>query len=636
MLNDKTYIEQYKSEGREFTRTDAEHELVARKIEEIFNDDAKLEQFVKDNRNWATRALAWVRNKIRGFADVKLDADEFEVLQLMRDVEKKLAKALRDTKDVSKDAGKGVQYMMDSDSKSAQGDITAAYQKTVDAIINGTHKGNSAVLLGYTPQIFEELGAPSLPFVIGVGHVYSITVSEAMAKIDGRYNKNTNYHGLGVNTVKDIYSKIQDPLMVIAAKDVHNKKGTAPRDLHSVVAIIDVGKGNEHLLMPVEISAISQVDGQRMDVNILSTAYERNVEALVKEAVAQFNTGETSIYYMKKEATALLGDRVRFPRQLTDAATSSGTIIRRFDEKINMSVDDVTKSLQFAEWFGDWQNHPDKSSKVVNADGTPKVMYHGTNEDFTVFDRTKGKKKVHLNVLGDGNYFTARKEGAEHYGERVVDAYLSIKNPYIFKSKEYTTVADQIADEYGMDRDSFKGSDVQNFLKGKNFDGVLLLDANGEVVMANAFDSTQIKSATDNIGTFDKSNPDIRYSLATDKQLKAQAIKMLQDGISAKQVYEETGFFIDDKGRIRNDIDDTDSKDPAIHKPYPVEDVSKVKAEAREKLEAEREQHKKELAYNRQYWQAENRKTKESNRNKKIRSRRNGFLLCNKDYKKLS
>ena len=72
-------------------------------------------------------------------------------------------------------------------------------------------------------------------------------------------------------------------------------------------------------------------------------------------------------------------------------------------------------------------------------------------------------------------------------------------------------------------------------------------------------------------------------------KLRKQAIKMLQEGISAKQVYEETGFFIDDKGRIRNDTDDADGSDPAIRKPYPVENLKRVKAEAEAKLEAERE-----------------------------------------------
>ena len=139
---------------------------------------------------------------------------------------------------------------------------------------------------------------------------------------------------------------------------------------------------------------------------------------------------------------------------------------------VKQKIGNVTKSQQFKRWFGDWQNDPANASKVVNEDGTPKVMYHGTNAEFTVFDRAQGKKKVHLNVFGDGNYFTALREGASRYGANVVEAYLDIKNPYV-KKDGFNTVADQIASEFGIARDSIKGSDVSSFLRQRGYDGRL-------------------------------------------------------------------------------------------------------------------------------------------------------------------
>ena len=40
-----------------------------------------------------------------------------------------------------------------------------------------------------------------------------------------------------------------------------------------------------------------------------------------------------------------------------------------------------------------------------------------------------------------------------------------------------------------------------------------------------AFDSTQLKSATDNIGTFDKDNPKLKYSLAKSTQSELKALQ---------------------------------------------------------------------------------------------------------------
>ena len=73
----------------------------------------------------------------------------------------------------------------------------------------------------------------------------------------------------------------------------------------------------------------------------------------------------------------------------------------------------------------DFKSQP--SSKVVNEDGTPKVVYHGTNADFWTFslaNRGKNGEK-----LGVGYYFVDNKSSAERYGDRVIEAYLDIKKP---------------------------------------------------------------------------------------------------------------------------------------------------------------------------------------------------------------
>ena len=85
---------------------------------------------------------------------------------------------------------------------------------------------------------------------------------------------------------------------------------------------------------------------------------------------------------MKKEALPLPGAGVRFPVQLQQSSAPND-IVHRFSEKVNMKISENIQSQQFKRWFGDWQNDPAHASKVVNADGTPKVVYHQTDADFT-------------------------------------------------------------------------------------------------------------------------------------------------------------------------------------------------------------------------------------------------------------
>ena len=35
-------------------------------------------------------------------------------------------------------------------------------------------------------------------------------------------------------------------------------------------------------------------------------------------------------------------------------------------------------------------------SELLNEDGTPKVVYHGTDADFTVFDMSKGRSTMDI------------------------------------------------------------------------------------------------------------------------------------------------------------------------------------------------------------------------------------------------
>ena len=67
-------------------------------------------------------------------------------------------------------------------------------------------------------------------------------------------------------------------------------------------------------------------------------------------------------------------------------------------DTVENNTDNVQiKSDNFKNWFGDWENNPSKASKVVNEDGTPKVVYHGTDKGgFCVFDPKMSDDKISL------------------------------------------------------------------------------------------------------------------------------------------------------------------------------------------------------------------------------------------------
>jgi hypothetical protein len=133
---------------------------------------------------------------------------------------------------------------------------------------------------------------------------------------------------------------------------------------------------------------------------------------------------------------------------------------------------------------------------LLSEDGTPKVFYHGTDAEFTVFDRTKGRSNMDI----QGMFFSPWELDAQGYGSNVGAYYLNFKNPASGR-KAYRAL------------NMFKGQNnagvkARELLEKEGYDGVIFDDE--EYV---AFYPTQIKSATDNIGTFDENNPDIRHSM---------------------------------------------------------------------------------------------------------------------------
>ena len=86
-------------------------------------------------------------------------------------------------------------------------------------------------------------------------------------------------------------------------------------------------------------------------------------------------------------------------------------------------------SQSFWNWFGD--------SKVIDKDGNPLPMYHGTNSDFTAFSK---KHFTHGSTayLGIGFNFASSDSTAMQYGDKVHEVYLRALHPLTNREKTIT------------------------------------------------------------------------------------------------------------------------------------------------------------------------------------------------------
>ena len=196
-------------------------------------------------------------------------------------------------------------------------------------------------------------------------------------------------------------------------------------------------------------------------------------------------------------------------------------------------------------------------SKVVDENGEPLVRYHETNKNIIKFDVnisdnghgdietpigvfTKensnsifDNKNIQMPIFVKANNilkFNTRKE-AYNYFSKHIKSYKEKAEyiKYLDNDDPFSIVSEN---SYEIEEDVKKL--ITNYLKEFRFDGFELVNDEGisslglsTVHTVIVFSPNQLKSAADNIGTFDANNPDIRYSkteLITPAEIYAPAV----------------------------------------------------------------------------------------------------------------
>ena len=172
-----------------------------------------------------------------------------------------------------------------------------------------------------------------------------------------------------------------------------------------------------------------------------------------------------------------------------DTRNSFTNSISNSDENVKFTLKQNSEgkklSKQQQEYF--------KDSKVRDEEGRLLVVYHGTDTDFTVFDRTKARANIDI----QGNFFSPWEIDAKGYGEKVGAYYLNIINP------APEGVAYKALNKFKGQ--NYAGVKARDFLERMGYDGVN--NGNEEYI---AFYPEQIKLVENTAPT---DNSDIRYSL---------------------------------------------------------------------------------------------------------------------------
>ena len=445
------------------------------------------------------------------------------------------------------------------------------FEKTIkDIKDNSLEKFEAShVYLGMTPPIYQELGFERLPVMATALHIKS-------AMLEVSENPNIHPHNISAEVLKQIPEAIKKPIAIL-------QSATVPEDIVSIVSVKD--KKGQLILIPFSANKKGFFNGFKIDINLAKSIYGKDTltnflkrafkenrilfineksQVLAIPEVQFFRNQGSQLFYdnIARYQATVKQKRPDFAKLFQAASFEEAKTVRQqyigtdkylkapngADTNLSAKQWLQVRTPSFKKWFGDWENNPESASKVLDENGEPLVGYHGTirqGKRFSEFDTTNAPAWVSEDKEYAKLYYSEKK-----FYQRgdLYHTYVNIKNPFDVGDIDWggTSQYEYLADLLGEKEDKIKKvlpenalyvyqltntKAFVNLLQEKGYDGITAQEHNHSTFAA--FESNQIKSATENIGSFDMANNNILlqrssyYSRETQKEKRAEDINKI-------------------------------------------------------------------------------------------------------------
>lgn len=145
------------------------------------------------------------------------------------------------------------------------------------------------------------------------------------------------------------------------------------------------------------------------------------------------------------------------------------------------------------------------SSKIVDENGEPMVVYHRTPNEFTTFDPAMIGTSTDAGAFGNGFYLSPADFGSL-YGKNLMPLFVNMKNPLMLNDANAFDIKEPFfGEDYLWGKE--QAEKFSAWVKEKGYDGVWYENNGRDEIVAT--EPNQIKSATKNTGEFSEENNDI-------------------------------------------------------------------------------------------------------------------------------
>ena len=402
---------------------------------------------------------------------------------------------------------------------------------------------------------------------LGVGEMFDLTtnIKDAVAKshtAEGIHGYLKDYYpDITMDAAQEIADIVKD-IQSISTKYFEAKPYRA------------VGFDEVKLAVVPEDASQAIVDGLQ-ERGVPVRTYEKDNQQERMDIISNA-TEEMGLRFRTVEITPETRDEME---QIKALARLNGTYLKApngVDTNLNPEQWAMVRTKAFKAWFGNWENDPENASKVVDENVEPMVMYHGTGREFYTFGNTDS-----ANELGAGFYFTDNRRLAEAYTNprlsdneskieaRAMEIFIddmghseedSYDNEFVHDYNEAYDMAEtelfgkpmvmsgflnvrnprMVVDNSNLEEEQGEHDGVIDNTFGKRHGGLMIQSRAGESAMqVMVYNPNQIKSATDNTGSFEPTDPDIRYRVTPEQDEEYMAAVEAGDMEKAQQMVKD-------------------------------------------------------------------------------------------------
>jgi hypothetical protein len=138
-------------------------------------------------------------------------------------------------------------------------------------------------------------------------------------------------------------------------------------------------------------SILKNEERKKIIIPFLESHLEQNKEVEPNELQEAIETLKMLLETLPDDEKQEVEEALEVLEMLDGNSFAKGGLIAPNGNESNLTAEQykLVRTPEFKAWFGDWENDPENSSKVVDENGEPLVVWRGEAKDFNKFDYKK-------------------------------------------------------------------------------------------------------------------------------------------------------------------------------------------------------------------------------------------------------